>query len=62
MSYGTFYMYYICPYCERKFKHRLDSMSDLGASFGHCPSCAKEAAFVDEGALKADDAAYEEID
>ncbi|MGL5437669.1 MAG: hypothetical protein ACRDBO_20155 [Lachnospiraceae bacterium] len=37
MSWGTYYMFYICPQCQKKYRWSLDDMND--AKFSECPAC-----------------------
>ena len=55
-------MYYLCPQCGKRFKYALDTIPELGLSFGHCPICGSEGVLEKDGARTPDDASYEEVE
>ncbi len=46
MTWGPYWMFYICPNCGKKFKYTLDNLAD--EEFGKCPGCGTEGEFVAE--------------
>ena len=46
MTWGTYYFFYECPKCGKKFRHELEFASD--ENFGMCPDCKVMGTFVGE--------------
>lgn len=53
MTWGPYWMFYICPECGKKFKYTLDNISD--AEFGKCIACGAEGKLVAESREMPDD-------
>ncbi len=46
MSWGTYYMFYNCPQCKKKYRWSLDDVNDT--TFGECPACHIQGTLVGE--------------
>ena len=61
MSWGPYWMYYICPSCGKKFRTEAAYIAD--PAFGVCPDCNVPGTFAGESKeLPADPNAYEVVD
>lgn len=46
MTWGTYYFFYECPKCRKKFRYELEFASE--PNFGMCPDCKVMGTFVGE--------------
>jgi len=46
VSWGAYWMFYVCPQCRTKFKSETSLI--LEDSFGKCPNCKTEGVLVAE--------------
>ena len=46
MTWGTYYFFYDCPRCGKKYRWCTEVLSD--PEFGECPDCHVEGTFVGE--------------
>lgn len=62
MTWGPYFMYYICPKCGKKFKYALDMLACEADTFGKCPQCGMAGVFEQDGARIQRDNLYEEVE
>lgn len=60
MSWGVYWMFYLCPSCGKKFKSGLDALTE--PSFGICPVCGSAGQLIGESgtACPPDGGGYED--
>ena len=46
MTWGTYYFFYQCPLCGKKYRWCTEELSD--PEFGECPACHVQGTFVGE--------------
>ncbi|MCG4658319.1 hypothetical protein L0N06_17910, partial [Flavonifractor plautii] len=46
MTWGTYYFFYECPQCGKKYRYELEGSAD--EEFGFCPECHVMGTFVGE--------------
>lgn len=46
MTWGTYYFFYDCPKCGKKYRWELSNMNE--DDFAKCPACQTEGTFVGE--------------
>ena len=46
MTWGTYYFFYQCQQCGKKYRYELEGSSD--EEFGYCPDCHVMGTFVGE--------------
>lgn len=46
MSWGAYWMFYLCPVCATRFKSATDTIAST--AFGRCPRCGADGALVGE--------------
>jgi len=46
MTWGTYYFFYDCPECGKKYRWSFEDMNE--EAFGQCPACHVDGAFVGE--------------
>ena len=46
MPWGTYYFFYECPQCGKKYRYELEGSAD--EEFGFCPECHVMGTFVGE--------------
>ena len=44
MTWGTYYFFYECPQCGKKYRYELEGSAD--EEFGFCPECHVMGTFV----------------
>jgi len=60
MSWGAYWMFYLCPACSTKFKSETGFIQE--EQFGKCPNCRSAGVLTGEsGCMPPDFMEYEEI-
>ncbi|MCF0142050.1 MAG: excinuclease ATPase subunit [Parasporobacterium sp.] len=62
MTWGSQFMYYICPDCGKKFRYAIELIPEFGDEFGCCPVCGKMGELVGEGPIMAQYQDHEEVE